>query len=156
MRPLATSTAGYTLFEMLVVIAIIGILFGIVAINVNGLHNNADTAASTVTSSLIQARTTAISTTSSIRVTLSSPTVLLFETNTGCSKTTGWTSLSGISPSFNPGVSVTPGTTLAGNWSICFTNRGELLLPAPATLTVKDTEKHSRSLTVYLTGSVSQ
>lgn len=154
--PHSRRTHGYTLFELLMVMAIVGIFIGIVAMSVKGLHNDADTAASSVTAALVQARTTAFSTTKAVRVKLSSPTTLLFESNTTCSAITGWTPRNDIAVTFNTGVTVTPTTALATLWNVCYTTRGDLLTAAPSTLTVADNANHSRVLTVYLTGSVSQ
>jgi len=145
---------GFTLLELILVMVVLGILFTIVAVNVKGLHNDADSAASAVAASLVQARTQAFSTTSAVRVTLTDPDSLLFETNTACSVKTGWTTLSNITPDFPPGVILTPVPAIKAPWSVCFTTRGDLILPAPSTLTVSDASKHNRVLTVYLTGSV--
>jgi len=145
---------GFTLFELLLVMVVAGILFTMTAVSVKGLHNDADSAASAVSASLLQARTQAFSTTSAVRVTLTDADSLLFEINSACSVKTNWAVLNNITPDFPTGVMITPTATLKTPWSVCFTTRGDLVLPAPSPLVVSDASKHNRLLTVYLTGSV--
>jgi prepilin-type N-terminal cleavage/methylation domain-containing protein len=146
--------AGFTLIEVLVVMAILGILLTLVALNVKGLNNDAEAAGSIVSGAFVQARTQALSTTSAVRVTLTGPRVLTFETNARCSDTTPWTTLTDISTSMPDGVNITAPGAAPLPWKVCFTSRGELPTLPPSVLKLTDARARTRTLTFYLTGSV--
>ena len=145
---LRSLNAGFTLVELLVVMAILGVVLGIVALNVKGLNNDAETAASIVSGALIQARSQALSNSAAVRVTLASST-LTFTTNDTCGATSGWTAVSNIVAPLPGGVTLSGGS----NWQACYTARGELPTP-PASLVIQDSRNRQRTLTLYLAGSV--
>ncbi|MFK7604183.1 GspH/FimT family pseudopilin [Deinococcus sp. SM5_A1] len=143
-------TQGFTLTELLVVMAIIGILTSMAALNVRGLNNDAEAASSILSGAFIQARTQAISTTSAVRVTPSDARTLTFERSPRCDAST-WTALPNINATLPDRVTVTGTGT---PWRVCFTTRGELPTLPPSTLRMTDERGRSRTLTFYLTGSV--
>ncbi|MFB9993202.1 Tfp pilus assembly protein FimT/FimU [Deinococcus oregonensis] len=147
-------SAGFTLIEVLVVMAILGILLTLVALNVKGLNNDAEAAGSIVSGAFVQARTQALSTTSAVRVTLTGPRVLTFETNNRCGDTAAWTPLTNINTSLPDGVNITAPGAATSPWRVCFTSRGELPTLPPSVLKLTDARARSRTLTFYLTGSV--
>lgn len=134
--------------------AIMGILLALVALNVRGLNNDAEASSSIISGAFVQARTQALGTTSAVRVTLTGPRVLTFETSARCSDTTGWTALTNIDTSLPEKVNITaPGATTLP-WQVCFTSRGEVPTLPTSVLKLTDDRARTRTLTFYLTGSV--
>ena len=141
---------GFTLIELIIVMAILGILFTLGILSVRGLQNDAGSAATILKASLIETRTQALSTTSARRVSLIGG-ALVYERNTSCPATTGWTALT--SPELPEGVTLSAPTAI-GNWKVCFTSRGTLQAAPTGDLKMTDRRNKSRTITVYLTGSV--
>lgn len=134
--------------------AIISVLLTVMALNIKGLNNDAEAAGSIVSGAFVQARTQALSTTSAVRVTLSSARSLTFETNAQCSDTAAWTTLTDINAALPEGVTLTAPGAATLPWRICFTSRGEVSALPPSVLKMTDLRARTRTLTFYLTGSV--
>ena len=135
--------------------ALLGVVFSIVALNVRGLNNDAEAAASILSGALIQARTQAMSNSAAVRATLAGN-ALVFTTNAACTATTGWTAVSNIVAPLPAGVTLSIAAVLppVSTWQACYTARGELPTPPGAALLVRDARNRQRSLTLYLAGSV--
>ena len=145
--PRQRRSQGFTLIELLVVIAIVSVLMSIAVLSVKGLENSAGSAASILKASFVETRSQAMSTSSVRRVTLSQG-ALVYDRNTSCGTAAGWKSLN--APQLPDGV------VLSGisGWSICFTSRGTLAQSPDSTLNITDARGRSKTLTLYLTGSV--
>ncbi len=146
-----SSRQGFTLIEILVVMAIVGILTSLVALNVRGLNNDAEAASSILSGAFLQARTQAISTSSAVRVTLKDARTLTFERSARCDAADSWAAVGNVTATLPDGVSVSGS---GSPWRVCFTSRGELPTLPPGTLRITDERGRSRTLTFYLTGSV--
>jgi len=155
--PISVTTyqsGGFTLIEVLVVMAILSVLMTVVALNIKSLNDDAEAAGSIVSGAFVQSRTQALSTTSAVRVTLTNTQALTFETSARCSDTTSWTVLTDINASLPEGVTLTaPGATTLP-WRICFTSRGDVSALPPSALKLTDLRARTRTLTFYLTGSI--
>ena len=130
--PRQRRSQGFTLIELLVVIAIVSVLMSIAVL---------------LKASFVETRSQAMSTSSVRRVTLSQG-ALVYDRNTSCGTAAGWKSLN--APQLPDGV------VLSGisGWSICFTSRGTLAQSPDSTLNITDARGRSKTLTLYLTGSV--
>ncbi len=148
--PRTSNTQGFTLIEMLVVMAILGVLLSIAVLNVQGLNNDAGSAASILKASLIEARTEAISTSSVRRFVLNKQNQLLYQRGDSCSQAGGWIRLD--TPTLPDGIELDDQNKK--NWKVCFTTRGTLSDVPISDLTITDSRKRTRSITVFLTGSV--
>ncbi|ULH14154.1 prepilin-type N-terminal cleavage/methylation domain-containing protein (plasmid) [Deinococcus sp. KNUC1210] len=145
--------AGFTLIELLGVLALLGIIFSILALNVQGLNNDAESAASILSGALIQSRTQAMSDSVAVRATLSGN-ALVFATNTTCTATTGWTAISTIGAPLPAGVKLSIDLPTVTTWQACYSARGELPTPPGAALRIVDSRLRQRTLTLYMAGSV--
>ena len=140
------------MIELLAVVAIVGILAGIAALNVGRLRQPADEAARALNSPLSVARARAISTTSAVRVQrLESSKQYTVQTAATCGATT-WTSLPTLTFTLPIDVTVNQPAT---KWTACFTSRGVLdEAAALPSVTMTDQRARSRTLTVYTGGAL--
>jgi len=143
---------GYTLIELLIVMAILGILFSLGVLSVKGLNNDAGNAGSIIRASFLEIRAQALSTSSGRRVSLNAG-KLVFQRVDDCTSLANPQTLP--APELPSGVTLgAPVNALAPVWSICFMPRGTLQTSPIGPLTVRDERGRTKTLTLYLTGSV--
>lgn len=136
--------SGFTLVEMLVVLAVLGILLALGVADFRGLKNDAGDAAQEIGSSARLARMQAMENTRSARLTVSASGVVT-ETNTGrCNATSGWSSLG--SQELPERITLTPAT-----WQACFDSRGTSRGATPE-LRIEDQRGRKAGVMVYLSG----
>ncbi|AWN23203.1 hypothetical protein DKM44_08170 [Deinococcus irradiatisoli] len=138
---------GFTLIEMLVVLAILGVLLTIGIFSVQGLHNDAGSAAAILKASFVETRAQAMATSSARRIVLSGG-ALNYARNDACTSGSGWSALA--APALPDGVQL----SAAPGWSICFTPRGSLQTVPTSALGIVDRRQRTAAVQVYLTGSV--
>lgn len=139
---------GFTLLELLVVMAIIGILVAISPIAFNQLRAPAREGVSLTNATIKSARARAISSTSAVRLSLQADRLgLKAETARTCTDT-AWTVLPTLSVTLPQQASYVNSLP----WNVCYTSRGRIQT-APASLRVKDTKGRSLGLTFYLGGA---
>lgn len=137
---------GFSLVELLVVLAISGILIGIATTSIAALNNPLINATAQTLGYLKQARAKAISTTMAYTVTAASPT--RFQARFGPLCTSGSLTTDPLMDIPLPrGASFT-----ATNWSICFNARG--LASTTQTLGLQDSQGHLKTVDVMLGGGV--
>lgn len=143
------SESGLTIIEMLVTLAIVGIIAGIVALNLRPLSQDASNAANTIAAYLKQVRARAMTTTSAYRIIYVSDTELQAEWALSCASA-DWQpeqrfrhSLSGGAKMLN----VTAGTILT-----CFSPRG--ISDSNTELSLKDDRERFATLELFLGGGV--
>lgn len=152
---LAGHQTGFTLLELLVVMAVVGILMGVAAVNVSNLRQPADEAARMLASTLGFSRARAIATTAAVRVQRrTGERSFVVASASSCAATgSGWTEWPDRTLTLPTDVQI-DGKTAA--WTVCFSSRG--VLPAgsaaPDVLTFVDKRSRTRSLQVYVGGAV--
>ncbi|WP_407543698.1 prepilin-type N-terminal cleavage/methylation domain-containing protein (plasmid) [Deinococcus radiomollis] len=135
----ASRRQGFTLIEMLVTMAVIGILFSIAALSFQRLDNPVQDGVTELSSFLKQTRATALSTTSAYRLAISTDnTTLTATTAPNCATpNTSWTA--------DPATKLTLPSTVVisaitgGTWPICITSRGFSTQDVILTLTGSNT-----------------
>lgn len=146
-------TGGFSLLELLIVMAVIGILVGIAAVNVSNLRRPADEAARGASVLLKTARARAIATTAAVRVQRpANSRTYEFALGASCQATT-WTPQAEQQYPLPSDVTITAPTTA---WTVCFNSRGTIDVPAGTTLapvTFTDKKGRQRTLTVYAGGA---
>ncbi len=153
---------GLTLLELLVLIAVLGIVFAIAALDVRPLHNEARSAANELASSVRLTRARAMATTSAHRLVVGGASELRIEAAVACSDAGGWaeeerfvTRLSGtaeiveLSPS---GLEADYEAAAAGDVLLCFDPRG--LADASPTVRIQDRRGRTAEVDVYAGGGV--
>ncbi len=110
--------SGVTLIEMLVVLAIVGIVVAVALMTLRPLESPVDTATNELEGFLRQARLNAIATTSAYRVTPGTPNRLTAARASACSATT-WTTDTKMTQRLPVGVAMSP-----TNFLVCFSSRG--------------------------------
>lgn len=144
-------THGFTLVEVLIVIAIIGILAAVAALNLRPLANDALNAANQVASGMRQARARAMSTTSAYRVIYISPTEMRVEYANNCGSAS-WTAEPRYDFSFPPQASVTVVGVDPGEVLVCFNSRG--LATRSVVFDVVDERGRSRTVELFVGGAI--
>lgn len=145
---------GYTLFELLIVIAIIGIMSGFGIYSFLNLKNSARDTTQTVLGALTQARTGAMTNTLAYRILYRNGAFML-QSALSCAATTGWTDINTNFVELPSDVTVTttaPITGASANVVVCYTARG--LAVASTDVTLVDTKNHSYTLKSYYGGAV--
>lgn len=161
-RGATMSRQGLTILELLIVIAILGIVFAIAALDVRPLNNDARNAANEIASAVNLTRARAMSTTSAHRLVVGSPAELRTDAAVGCDDTSGWTEearlatpLSGsaeiveVSPS---GRDADFAEVAAGDVLLCFDSRG--LGDASPAIRIRDDRGRAAVVDVYAGGGV--
>ena len=141
---------GITLIEGLVVIAIIGILAGIAAINVRPLHNEARAAAHEFAATVKQARGRAMVTTSAYRLVYRAPDRVEMQWRRTCLGSDAWTAEARFD------LQLRDGTTVDGlddgEELLCFNSRGTT--NQSPTVTFRDTRGRTATVEVFAGGGV--
>jgi prepilin-type N-terminal cleavage/methylation domain-containing protein len=141
---------GFSMIELLVIIAIIGILAAIGFLNLRPLHNEARAAANDFAGTAKQARGRAMATTSAYRLVYEAPDRLKVEWRTTCGGTEEWT------PEARFDLVLRDGTTLDGVADgaelLCFTSRG--ITKQSPTLTFRDASGRTATVEVFAGGAV--
>lgn len=137
---------GFTLVELLVVVAIMGTLLGIAGLNLRPLSNDLQSDTNLVVGIFKQARVKAVATTSGYRIVKKSNIKLVAEYSNSCSGT-AWTEDSRLT------VNLEHNTQIQGENGtlLCFSSKG--LATANPTLSLKNGSK-MRQIEVFLGGSV--
>ncbi len=142
-------TRGYTLLEMLVLLAVLGVVLSIAFINLRPLDSPIQNSLSLTSGFLRQVRAKAMATTSSYRVRFGSSQQATVEYAVSCGATT-WTADSQVILQLPSEVQLN-----APDWQtlvICFNARG--LVDAGKTLTLRDNRGTSKQLELMLGGGV--
>lgn len=138
-------SSGFTLAEMLVAIAIVGIAAGTAALYLKPMETSTRDGASQVEGFFKQIRFKAMATTSAYRALPGSSTQLRAETAASCASTT-WISDPALTMDLPTRVSL--GST---GWSLCFNSRG--ISSQNLTVSVQQTGRPTRSVEVLLGGT---
>ncbi|MBX7145465.1 MAG: type II secretion system GspH family protein [Oligoflexia bacterium] len=140
------SRLAFTVIELLVALAITGILAGIAIINLHALSSSSANAAAELATLLKQARARAISSTSAYFVVPISTTQVVTRFGTNCSDTT-------LINDPTLSLSLPSGTNLGSiSWTICFTSRG--LSDSNTQIPIYDLHSQNHQVEVLLGGSV--
>jgi prepilin-type N-terminal cleavage/methylation domain-containing protein len=136
---------GFSFIELVVVMALGSILFGMAIANLREYHNAAQSASFQVASLFKRARAQAIATTSAVRVRPTSTTQLVTEAADRCAATT-WTEDN------TGGLALSGGALMSDTtWSVCFNSRG--FADQNVSFNISDATRTS-SIEVMLGGSV--
>ncbi len=145
---------GFTTVELLIVIAIIGILATIAALNLRPFSNHAENGANAISAGLKQARARAMATTSAYRLVYASPTELEASYATSCDAGS-WTR----EPTYDIAVEDTAQIELSGDdssdgWELvaCYNSRG--FAEASRLITVVDNRDNTRTVEIFVGGGV--
>ena len=153
---------GLTLLELLILIAVLGIVFMIAALDVRPLHNEARSAANELASAVRLTRARAMATTSAHRLSVGTPSELRMEAAIACDDAAGWaeetrfvTALSGsaeltrVSPT---GLDADFADAATGDVLLCFDPRG--LADASPTVELRDARGRTALVDIYAGGGV--
>ena len=144
-------TYGFTLVELLFVLAIFAIIVAIGALNLRGLQDPLHEAATNVAGLMKQSRAKAMATTSAYRVKVSTSNArdLVTESAISCSDTSGWAADGALSTELPKGISM---SVSQGSLPTCFDPRG--LGSQDLILTFTDAKGRSMKVEVMLGGAV--
>ena len=134
---------GLTLFEVLTVIALIGIMAGIGSYSLNAMKTPLATASASTEQFIKFGRSKAISMTVALKIAPLTTTSLGAWTSTSCSGT--MTPLSSMKLIFPTGAKLT-----STNWAVCFDQRG--LASDTTSFTITDTAQGKKTIYVALGG----
>lgn len=144
-------TAGFTILELLILLAVLGILFGIAAWDVRPLNNDARNAAHQLASAVHITRTRAMATTSAHRLVVAGPSELRVEAAVRCDDPEAdWSTENAFATTFPRGAAlqgVAPAEVLT-----CFDPRG--IGNASPTLTIQDGRGRTATVDLYAGGGV--
>lgn len=151
-------TQGFTLLELLVITAILGILFGLGIYSFSNLRNPARDTARTVHSAMFQLRSSAVTNTQARRMVLIDSKTLSLQSALSCAETdqSKWTEYGTVelpSPMNSKPVTLTNDVTPTPtpNVIVCFTPRGQA--SAAGSLKITDT-RATYTVKVALAGGV--
>ena len=139
-----------TLLEIILVVAVVGIVLAVGAVSLRGLGDPLGAAASSVEGTFKQLRAKAMSTTSAYRVSRASATGLRAEYAVSCSDSTGWTHDARLDATLDNGVQLTAPAT--NGVIVCFDARG--LAGSNPTVTLTDAKGATASVEVFVGGAV--
>ena len=143
---MVSNCRGFTLFELLIVLAVLGTLIGMAALNLRALDSPLQNGTSQLLGFLKQVRAKAIATTLVYKVEPSSTTQLITKYAESCSALT-MTTDADLTLDLPKGVSLTSTT-----WSVCFNTRG--LADNNITVTLMDSKGKTKTVEVFLGGGV--
>ena len=150
MRNALGRRSGYSVVELLLVVAIIGILGAIGFLNLRPLHNDARAAAHEFAGTVKQARGRAMATTSAYRLVYEAPDRLKVEWRVACGGSETW------APEARFDLVLRDGTTIEGLTDgtelLCFNSRG--ITVQARTLTFRDSSGRTATVEVFAGGAV--
>lgn len=156
------SRKGFTILELLILIAVLAIVFAIAALDVRPLNNEARSAANELASAVRLTRARAMATTSAHRLVVASASELRMEAAVACDDASGWTeetrfatALSGtaqVAELSDSGDPADYGPATAGDVLLCFDARG--LGDASPTVKIQDDRGRTAEVDVYAGGGV--
>jgi type II secretion system protein H len=142
---------GFTLIEFLVVVAVIGIVAAIAALDVRPLNNEARNAASEFASTVRQTRARAMATTSAYRLVLVANDRVVVETRATCDGSETWVAEPRLEFSARDGTRLVAGASV-GDEIACFSSRG--IATADPDLTFRDGRGREATVTILAGGAV--
>jgi prepilin-type N-terminal cleavage/methylation domain-containing protein len=148
MKRLKQASHGFSLIELLIVIAVLGILLGIAAVTLNGLNQPLENASNQLQSVLKGSRIKAISTTSAHRVRPLDSKNIVVEWSKNCAET-AWTPDSTLAANLPDEVELSSTT-----WSVCFNSRG--VANAVTSVSVQNDAGRTKTVKVFLGGAVQE
>ncbi len=137
--------SGFTLFELLFTVGLIGVLLGVAVTNLRSLDSAANTGAAEVLGFLRQVRARAMAATSAYKIAPSSAQVLAVYTASTCSSPMALES--SLTLKLPLGASFTD-----TGWEVCFSSRG--FPDSSPTIDLQDTEGGIKTIQVFLGGAV--
>jgi type II secretion system protein H len=142
---------GFSLIELLIVIAIIGIMAGMAVVGLRGLRNDLGNSASELEGQIKLARSKAMTTTRAYRLVRDDKRIEA-EWSERCSDTSNWQKDDAIWMELSNRVDITSTQNVTGNVIICFTSRG--LASTNPVLTLQDTQGDTAEVEVFIGGGV--
>lgn len=139
-------TSGFTLLEILVVLAIVSITIAVAMPDWKRLQNNTQDSATQVVGHFKKIRAKALSTTRAYRISATSGTAIVAQYANTCAATT-WTTDSTLSLTLSGG-SYMPVTS----WTVCYDSLG--LSPASTSFTLQQSGYATRTIQIVLGGAV--
>jgi type IV fimbrial biogenesis protein FimT len=147
-RSLHTPEAGYTIFELVVTLALVGILAGLAIAGLHGYVRQSQNAAAMIQGFVKQVRAKAIARTAAYRITASSLGELSTSFANRCSDTS-------FAPDESLVLHLPPYTRFAEiGWSVCVNSRG--LATPNVTITVDADDGESTRVEIMLGGATRQ
>lgn len=137
---------GFTIVELLLVLAIIGVLMGMTALTMQSLNSPLQSGTSELLGFFKQTRAKAMATTAAYRVLPASSSRIITRFANNCTAAT-FTDDPQLVLDLPKGVAL-----LDTNWSLCFSARG--LADNSLTVTLQDSKNDSRSIEIFLGGAI--
>src|SRR5690606_10201974 len=150
-RSSASRRSGFTLFELLIVLVLVGIVLAIAAPRLRGFDNELANAASETAGFFRQTRSTALASTSAYRVIVVSPTRLRTELSGSCAAPTGRPD-DQRRLELRDGIVMQGTPIVAGSTLVCFDSRG--MASASPAFELRDREGKRYSIQLFLGGAV--
>lgn len=144
--------AGFTLIEIIIIVAVVGILATIAVVNFRALGNDLNNATENLAGYFKQVRVRAMSKTSAYRIIQLSDTKLSAEYSNTCNGSDGWTLDNKFSLELLEGITIDNVVLGADNDIICFNSRG--IADRNPVVRLSDEEADTREVEVYLGGAV--